>query len=242
MATLTRKQREIRQRHELILRVARELLLERGYTGLTMDRIAAGVEYSKGTVYQHFANKEEVVIALATETANKRTSLFELAATFKGRPRERMAAIGLASDVFTSRNPNHVQSEQIARMAVREKISPTSAQKLALCESRCMGIVSGVVRDGISQGDLSLPKGVSPEHIAFGLWTMSFGTYSMHGMGVGFEAVGIPDVFAALRLSQHKLLDGYGWKPLSSEHDYDAVAERIYQEVLADHFDNEEEA
>ena len=68
----SRKERQRAERDELILRVARELLLEKGYLGLTMDRIAKATEYSKGTIYQHYSCKEEVVIALAIQTAEIR--------------------------------------------------------------------------------------------------------------------------------------------------------------------------
>ena len=40
MSTLTRKQREIRQREETILDIARKVLVEQGYAGFNMDRIA----------------------------------------------------------------------------------------------------------------------------------------------------------------------------------------------------------
>ena len=62
--TVTRKQREIAQREDLILETARKMLLERGYLGLTMDRIAEEIEYSKGTVYQHFSSKEDLISTL----------------------------------------------------------------------------------------------------------------------------------------------------------------------------------
>ena len=65
MDTLTRKQREIREREQLILDVARDMLLTRAYLGVTMDRIAQEIEYSNGTVYQHFSNKEDVLVASA---------------------------------------------------------------------------------------------------------------------------------------------------------------------------------
>ena len=41
-SSLTRKQREIQARDRLILDVARRIVLEDGYHGLTMDRIATG--------------------------------------------------------------------------------------------------------------------------------------------------------------------------------------------------------
>ena len=113
MDTLSRKQREIAEREQLVLSVAREMLAEKGYLGLTMDRIAAATEYSKGTIYQHFSCKEEVLAALALEAAQKRIELFERGATFPGRPRERLAAIGVADGIFVRRYPKHFEIEKI---------------------------------------------------------------------------------------------------------------------------------
>ncbi len=230
---LSRKQREIRDRNDLILKVAREILVARGYTGLTMERIAAATEYSKGTIYQHYGNKEEIVLALAVATAHKRSEMFERAAMFAGRPRERMAAVGEAADLFIAHFPDHFRSEQIARSAVAEKISPESVLKLAGCESRCMGIVSGIVRDAISCGDLLLREGVRVEEIVFGLWSMSFGVYTMQSQAFSFDQVGIAPL-DTLRLNQQILLDGYGWAPLSHEWDWDATRENIQNTVFPD--------
>lgn len=88
MSTLTRKQREIQEREQRILAVARTALLEQGYLGLSMDAIAAHLEYSKGTIYNHFPCKEEIIIALALETNDKRLGMFERAAAWPGLPRE----------------------------------------------------------------------------------------------------------------------------------------------------------
>jgi AcrR family transcriptional regulator len=48
MGTLTRKQREVRQRERALLGIARKMLIEQGYAGLSMDRLAEATEYSKG--------------------------------------------------------------------------------------------------------------------------------------------------------------------------------------------------
>ena len=64
MSTLTRKQREVHQRELMLLDVARKMLIENGYAGLNMDRLAEATEYGKGTVYQHFSTKEDLVTAL----------------------------------------------------------------------------------------------------------------------------------------------------------------------------------
>lgn len=63
-ATHSLKERQRQERERLILREAEELLLEKGYHDTSMEEIAARVGISKGTVYLHFAGKEEMVFAL----------------------------------------------------------------------------------------------------------------------------------------------------------------------------------
>ena len=235
MDTMTRKQRETAQREELVLDVGRRILVERGYLGLTMDRVAEATEYSKGTIYQHFPNKEELVVALAIQTAHKRAEFFERAATFPGRTRERMAAIGEAADLFQRVFPEHMLAEDIAcTSSIREKTSPERQKDLQACDLRCMGITTGIVRDALSQGDLTLREGVRPEDVVFGLWAMHMGTAGFVTSGRDMTAVGIPDPMEALWTSYNAYLDGFAWQPLSHEMDYGATLERVRAEIFPD--------
>ena len=113
MIQLSRKQREVQQREALILEVARELLVQHGYLGLRMDDIAESVEYSKGTIYQHFPNKEEIILALANQALETRSSLFAEAATMRKQSRERLAAIGAAAELFVQQFPHFFGHGQI---------------------------------------------------------------------------------------------------------------------------------
>ncbi|HZT99162.1 MAG TPA: helix-turn-helix domain-containing protein [Ktedonobacteraceae bacterium] len=60
--SLREKLREVRA--ELILDVAEEMLAEKGYHDTSMDEIAALAGVAKGTLYQHFPGKEDLVFAL----------------------------------------------------------------------------------------------------------------------------------------------------------------------------------
>ena len=62
--TLTAKQAQMKRREEQILEVARGMLVTDGYHGLNMERIADEVQASKGTVYNHFNSKEDLMCAL----------------------------------------------------------------------------------------------------------------------------------------------------------------------------------
>ncbi|RIK82637.1 MAG: TetR family transcriptional regulator [Planctomycetota bacterium] len=234
MTTLTRKQREVRDREAQILEVARNMLLEQGYHGLSMDRIAEALEYSKGTMYQHFSCKEEIILALVNASLTDRLVIFRKAASYPSRPRERIAAVGVGVELFVRLYPHHFKLEQVLRLSsVWEKTSPERRQFMHHCESQCVGCVSGIVRDAIAQGDLTLPEGVTPEQLVFGLWSMSFGAQTILASSTSLVDIGIGDPHRALAQNQARLLDGYGWRPLSSEFDYEALSERIAREYFA---------
>src|SRR5690242_19973668 len=61
-SSLKEKQRQ--EREDLILQVAEEVINEKGYHDTSMDEIALRVGISKGTLYLHFASKEDLLLTL----------------------------------------------------------------------------------------------------------------------------------------------------------------------------------
>ncbi|MGW5974455.1 TetR/AcrR family transcriptional regulator [Streptomyces sp. NPDC055186] len=64
MPTSARRARERASTRERIIEAALHILENEGVTALTIRRIATAVEYSAPVVYQHFANKEALVLEL----------------------------------------------------------------------------------------------------------------------------------------------------------------------------------
>lgn len=64
MTSLSLKEKQRLEREALILQAAEEMLVEKGYHETSMEEIAVRVGISKGTIYGHFASKEDLVIAL----------------------------------------------------------------------------------------------------------------------------------------------------------------------------------
>ncbi|MEM8944320.1 MAG: TetR/AcrR family transcriptional regulator [Planctomycetota bacterium] len=237
MVTIGRKEREKQEREAKILQLARGMLSDAGYLGLSMDRIATQMEYSKGTIYQHFQNKEEIILALANEALEKRLEMFEIAATWSGAScsRDRMAAIGAAAERFVEKYPQHFGVEQIVRSAsIWEKTSEERRHIMHTCEGRCMQIVGGIVRDGLAHGDLELPASRSAEDVVFGMWSLNFGAYTIVTSSESLEEIGILNPIAALRHNQNLMLDGYNWRPLYNEKNYDATMDQVKTEVFGD--------
>ncbi len=93
MAIEDRKQREKEQMKRLILDTAREIFLEKGYNQTSIRNIADKIEYSPGTIYLYFKEKDEIFLALHNEAFAKLFSLFEPLALVKD-PFERLKAMG----------------------------------------------------------------------------------------------------------------------------------------------------
>ncbi len=233
MAASERKKREYAQREDLIIHTARKLLLDVGYLDLNMDRIAEVTEYSKGTIYQHFSCKEEILVAMLSESAEKAGKFLLRGSDMRGKPRERMAAMAVGYDLFVGLNPDHFKAQLLVQNeSIMRKASPTLQRKLEGCNQRNMHIVSGVLRDAVAEGHVKLKEGVTAEEVTFGLWTGALGAYVLMSSEVNLNALGVTDPRKAVWDNMHALLDGFGWRPLSKELDYEQTRGRILKEVF----------
>ena len=61
------KERQRLERQELILQAAEQVFAEKGYRDTSMDEIAARVGIGTATIYLHYHNKEELMIAAVIE-------------------------------------------------------------------------------------------------------------------------------------------------------------------------------
>jgi AcrR family transcriptional regulator len=235
MGTLTRKQREVRERELALLDIARKMLIELGYAGLNMDRLAEEAEYSKGTVYQHFSTKEDLLTALALQSLEARSALFGKCRAFQGRPREQFCAILMADELFVALHPYHYRSELIIKMADLEARASVERRKsLHQLESLCMAHVFQIVDYGIAVGDLVLPPNMKAGDLVFATLTLAIGRQTVTlNFSELMDKLNVVDPRAVTRQAVHAMLDGFGWRPLSSEWDYQATFDRIAREVFA---------
>jgi AcrR family transcriptional regulator len=232
-AGASRKERARAEREEGYLAIARRLLLTEGYLGLTMDRVAAETEYSKGTLYQHFRNKEELLLALSQRITLVKAELFQRATEFRGRPRERMAAIGEAYRLWATHYPDDIRATQILRQrSLAAKVRPELQARHEQAEEQCYRALMVVIHEGVAAGDLTLPEAMQPEHVAFGLWSLSWGGWTLELLDFDLERLQIDDVGEQVRRHCEHLLDGYGWRPLTNDWDYAGTRARIAAEVF----------
>ena len=77
MAVSSRRERERLERRAAILDAADRVFLDKGFDQATMDEIAAEAEFSKGTLYLYFKNKDDLFVALSTRKFEDMVDAFE---------------------------------------------------------------------------------------------------------------------------------------------------------------------
>lgn len=232
-AAVSRKQREIIRRDQQILDAASGILRREGFQALNMERIARAIEYARGTVYQHYPNKEEIVAALCLRNMQVLTELFDRALQYQGNSRERMLAVMLAYELYWRLHPEDLDDFQIVKSeAIRSKLSEDSRQTINRMEHYAIDCIAAVVREALQAGDLQLDH-TSPEELVFGLWAMAFGAISLHSSDIPLSELGIANPMAVARTHAGKLLDGYNWQPTSGNWDYASTTDRILKTQFA---------
>jgi AcrR family transcriptional regulator len=215
MAKASRKQLEIQQREADILQISRRMLLDEGYEALSMDKLAVELGTAKGTLYNHFDNKEEIVLALVCQAMQVRQQMFGIAAMVSQKTRERMMAIGLASELYVQHHAEHFAIEQfVSNSTIRGKSKPKRQELIRHFETQCMGSVSSIARDAIAVGDLTLPPQLTVEELVFGFWSITFGSHVLTFDRPGLNELGINDAWRAVRMHGCSILNGFNWKPL----------------------------
>lgn len=229
--TATRKSRERAAREELILDHAQRLLLRDGYQNLNLDELARAVEYSKGTLYLHFATKEDLALAVATRALSHRADLFEKAYGFSGRTRERIRAVGVACGEFAREHPDYFHIELMLKsVSFWDRASDERKHLHQLQASRTFHALNRVAQEAIRVGDL--PATRRAEEVSFGLIAVSMGSHIVATSRELALLCGLDNPFAVALRNGDIFCDGVGWKPLLSEWDYAGTDRRIRAELF----------
>lgn len=232
MHALSPKQQELLERDAKVLCAARSLILERGYYGVTMDHIARASGFRKGTLYHRFASKEDVLVALAADSLERRSAMMERGATFDGRSRERVLALGEAVTLFSRLHPDDSRILHTAMGPIREKASPERFLALVDQEKRNIQMLNGILRDAVDEGDLAVESEDTLHEIALGTWGLVDGCFTLVESGIPQLVLGITNPFYKVWRSFNRLADAYGWKPLFNEWDYEESLKQIRVQIF----------
>lgn len=230
---------EVKQKREtFMLDQARKIAAAEGLHALTLPRLAEETGYSKPTVYKYFSSKEDLIVAIAAQSAAIRASYYERAVTFQARPREKLYGVNALNFGFLHPYFREMLDFHINRLS--HQAGSAHQKELFENENRVVETIAGIVREAIEIGDLKLPEKVNEYQIIFTLSSTTFGGYVMREsdspvMKKWFDRIRFRDgAFGEI------VLDGLGWKPLSTEWNYKETRHRFFQEVFPELLEDSE--
>ena len=213
MATADRKAKEWQAREDLFVKVALTLIETNGFNALALDKIATHADYSRGTVYNHFESREDVILELGLRALAEQTRWIRHACAFPGSNREKVLAMHLAYQIFALHEPVLFQSlisakaEPVLARASQARL----ARKLEL-EAGITAIVDKLIAEAIAQGELKLRAPMPAFAVSFGNWAIGLGLAMLRTGAQQSKAVSrVPESEAAALMLVSALLDGMGW-------------------------------
>lgn len=167
-----RKRRE-KQKAELrseLVSAAHQLVQEEGYEGLTIRKLAKRVGYAPMSVYSYFADKQDILFALAEDAF--KTLARRIEDHPADDPIEALQAVMTEYAAFGLGNPNEYRT-----VFMTEKVKPLEGKTFAEMEegNPAMKVLIKRVETCVAAGRL---KG-DPRAIATMLWAVGHGTISL---------------------------------------------------------------
>lgn len=172
-----------------VLGAARWVLLERGIGGLSMREVARRAGYSPATLYNHFADKDALVAAIAMECVG--TLARYLDAVAPGPAPARLAELGLAYAAFADDNPAEyaVIFDCLSNPPLPWEHYVTVAHPFAVIVAAC--------EQGLREGSLVDPAAVGASGMAYGMWCLVDGHVHLRAKHLAAIHAPYDDMFQA---------------------------------------------
>lgn len=179
MSIADRREREKQELRDKILKAAEKMFRKEGYEKTSVRKIAKAIEYSVGTIYLYFKNKDDIFFALHEEGFNLLFERMSHALTIS-HPVERLREMGKQYMAFAFEFPEtyELMFIQSAPMNIIEERMCKPAAEVMPPEKwaavmKSFGMLQQTVQQCIDQGYF---KNQDVNLLTFSIWS------SVHGM------------------------------------------------------------
>lgn len=204
---------ELQARENEILDQAIELIAEQGIAFLTIDKLVGRVNYSKGTIYNHFSSKEDVLTALCNRSMQNVLALIIRAKQLDVSARRKMTAVIYSYMLSVLMFPQHFVLVMSAKTEMFAKASTERREEHEELDGQLFEMGNSIVSEAVENGELILKEGQNAEEVTFAFWANSFGTIALL-----FSGEGICSTQASFELEDRVLahadllMDGFAWQ------------------------------
>jgi len=211
----SRKQQAIADRELDLLQTALRLVQQEGCSNLTMERLTKTSGYSKGTVYNHFCSKEDVIVALCNNALRQELAFYHKVQSYQGNSREKMLAMHLAYVTAAQLHPELFHCLLAAKSPfVQQKSSEARRLVQQQLEQEIHQLKLELMQSAIAEGSLKPPPNQSLALMLQAQAAQACGALLLQHQG---QAPDKPDAFIE---QMNLMLDALNWHPLSQQFNY----------------------
>jgi AcrR family transcriptional regulator len=226
--TSSGKQRELVQRDQFFLKLAEKIVFEEGFHALTISRLAEESGFTRGTFYQRFCSKEGILLELWLLCLAELGGLMSAAVEIEGTTRERATAVAEAFICYFRRHPENLRLLGVVGADdTKQALSDDQQARLARADAQMMGIFFPLAEEAVESGEMVLPEGARLKTLGLILWAMFYGVTDVMRGNLPIEMLKVTDPLEEFLSGLQRLFDGYGWHPLTNEHDYDETRRQV---------------
>lgn len=227
MGTRKRRQRELAARELLFIETAAEHIKTKGLLTLKMAHIARDCDYATGTLYQHFASKEDLLLAVCANQTAQHYNIIKRVNEWQAPSRNKLIAMVLGDVLFALHHPDHLCLNQyIFTDAVWGAATQSRREQVIKAYIPQSEIATSIVKAAIAAGDIDA-RHQEPIELALGQWCLSMGMHTIvHAKGV-LAHLELKQPYLWLLRHLHLYLNGLNWQPLLDPFDEAALHENI---------------
>lgn len=179
MGVTERKEREKEFKRSIMLEAAEELILEKGLDQLNMDEVAERAEVSKGSLYQYFNNKNDLVLGICNKATTLLSEKISKVLTNDLPGIELISMIGATFMNFVNEHPEYFRAMKF-HDNLKEPNELENSSYLNACRNNLHSSFTCMVRAiQIGMQDGSIKKEYDPKELALILWGTSHGMVSL---------------------------------------------------------------
>lgn len=172
MTIASRKQREKEEMRHLILEAARNIFLVKGYEHTSIRNIAEKIDYSPGTIYLYFKDKDEIFHALHEEGFRRMLEKMQPLQHVED-PFERLKAMGKVYLEFSQSNRDFYDLMFILQAPIKHEEESDDWQM----GHNTLNFLKDILRQCQARGRFA---GKDVEYLSFAIWSMVHGMSALY--------------------------------------------------------------
>ncbi len=229
------KQQKRAEREQFVVEQAIALFVKNGFLGVRMAEIAKTCDLAMGTIYSHFAAKEDLLMGCATQLVCEKKVIYQGILGADATAIQRIVTGFTVNWLIAQHHPELVEIENLSLMpSVWSRANPQRIRELNILREAFFDMVNAVVLEMLNNDlDGSAPTGDAARKelatlLNHGMWGLCVGLNSTAQSGITSVGGHHHEACSYKHFTTNVIhfLKGYGWVEADPEKVFDACREQ----------------